>query len=56
MPKLPLYKCKKCEHEWTPRTSHPVQCPMCRNRNWQYKKANPIEVEKEMERALKETE
>jgi len=28
-------KCKKCNHEWYPRSEKtPVQCPACKNPNW----------------------
>ena len=26
---LPRYKCKKCKHEWLPRTNEPMVCPRC---------------------------
>jgi rubrerythrin len=26
---LPRYKCKKCGHEWIPRTNEPMVCPRC---------------------------
>lgn len=27
-------KCKKCDHEWLPRTEKPVECPACKSRGW----------------------
>lgn len=31
-------KCLICGHEWLPRTQRPVECPACKNRNWNQKK------------------
>lgn len=27
--------CAKCRHAWTPRIPAPMECPKCKNRNWQ---------------------
>jgi len=27
-------KCKKCDHEWTPREDNPRQCPKCKSYYW----------------------
>ncbi len=32
--KLPILKCKKCGHEWTPRTDDVRVCPKCRSLRW----------------------
>lgn len=26
--------CSKCGYQWTPRVPRPVECPNCKNRNW----------------------
>ena len=26
--------CKRCEHEWMPRTNHPKFCPHCNSPYW----------------------
>jgi DNA-directed RNA polymerase subunit RPC12/RpoP len=32
---LPVVKCLKCNHEWSPRKSgRPTLCPECKNRAW----------------------
>lgn len=28
-------KCKKCGHEWIPRTDDPAECPNCKARDWE---------------------
>lgn len=27
--------CKRCEHEWLPRLSNPLQCPRCKSYHWE---------------------
>jgi len=39
-------KCKKCGHEWTPRTTSPAACPACKNYNWDKERKNDKKAEK----------
>ena len=38
-----VYKCVKCGHQWIPRKENPVQCPWCKNKNWQDSKTKSKE-------------
>lgn len=32
--KIEKLKCKRCKHEWVPRTDNVVMCPACKSRLW----------------------
>ena len=29
-----MARCLKCNHEWSPKVSNPLECPACRQRGW----------------------
>lgn len=31
---IPIIKCNRCGHEWTPRIADPRQCPGCHSIRW----------------------
>lgn len=33
-------KCKRCNHEWIPRTPEPKYCPYCKSPSWNKDKKN----------------
>ena len=40
MVKLRKLKCKRCEHEWLPRTEYPTVCPNCKSPYWDTPRKN----------------
>lgn len=48
-------KCKRCKHEWTPRTDNPTLCPHCKSYKWnemkmEHMKRNSYEMKEGKER------
>jgi len=39
--KVPTIHCKRCNHEWNPRTNDPKKCPKCGSYNWNTERDTP---------------
>ena len=46
--KLPIFKCKRCGHEWNPRKPDVRQCPKCKSAYWDQDKEVKEVNEKEV--------
>jgi predicted Zn-ribbon and HTH transcriptional regulator len=36
--------CKRCYHDWVPRTDNPTQCPRCKSPYWNKERVRGVEV------------
>jgi len=47
MDMLPRYDCKRCGHEWIPRTDKkPTICPSCKSPYWDSERKNGVKNDK----------